>query len=118
VVFSRDIPSIVHENVRPSLDAFLADHSLQLDDVRHVVAHPGGAKVLLAYASALNMSLDRFEHARAVLRAFGNMSSPSCLFVLERFLRAGAIATGEAAVIAALGPGFSAEYVLARGTSA
>jgi alkylresorcinol/alkylpyrone synthase len=50
-----------------------------------------------------------------VLRRFGNMSSPSCLFVLQEFLRAGDIHPGDHAVITALGPGFSAEYVLARG---
>ena len=49
------------------------------------------------------------------LRTCGNMSSPSCLFVLERFLDAGDIAAGDLAVLSALGPGFSAEYVLLRG---
>ncbi|HEU4364070.1 MAG TPA: 3-oxoacyl-[acyl-carrier-protein] synthase III C-terminal domain-containing protein [Candidatus Krumholzibacteria bacterium] len=115
VVFSRDIPAIVHENVRPSLAWFLSAHGLRIEDVAHIVTHPGGVKVLRAYADALGASPDHFAHARAVLREFGNMSSPSCLFVLERFLDAGDIAAGDHAVIAALGPGFSAEYVLARG---
>jgi predicted naringenin-chalcone synthase len=43
------------------------------------------------------------------------MSSPSCLFVLERFLDAGDIGAGEHALLMALGPGFAAEFVLARG---
>lgn len=116
VVFSQDIPAIVRENVRPSLAWFLSAHGLRVEDVAHVVTHPGGVKVLRAYADALGASPDHFAHAREVLRAFGNMSSPSCLFVLERFLDAGDIAPGDHAVIAALGPGFSAEYVLTRGT--
>jgi alkylresorcinol/alkylpyrone synthase len=52
-----------------------------------------------------------------VLREHGNMSSPTCLFVLERFVQAGEICPGEHAVVAALGPGFSSEYVLMRGTA-
>ncbi|HEX5131106.1 MAG TPA: 3-oxoacyl-[acyl-carrier-protein] synthase III C-terminal domain-containing protein [Candidatus Krumholzibacteria bacterium] len=118
VVFSRDIPAIVHEKVRPSLSGFLATQHLRLQDVDHLVAHPGGVKVLHAYANALDVSPQRFAHARDVLRRYGNMSSPSCLFVLERFLRCGEIAPGQHAVVTALGPGFSAEYVLLRGARA
>jgi alkylresorcinol/alkylpyrone synthase len=115
VVFSRDIPAIVRERVRPGIDAFLAQHALSLAGVPHLVAHPGGAKVLAAYAEALGRLPEAFTHAYDVLREYGNMSSPTCLFVLERLLASGAIATGEHALISALGPGFSAEYVLARG---
>ena len=115
VVFSRDIPTIVREKVRPSLTAFLESRGLGLETLHHLVAHPGGVKVLGAYAEALGLPAAALRHARDVLREYGNMSSPSCLFVLERFLDAQEIAGGEAAVVAALGPGFSAEYVLVRG---
>jgi alkylresorcinol/alkylpyrone synthase len=117
VVFSRDIPSIVRESVRPSLVSFLGRHGLSLADVQHLVAHPGGVKVLRAYADALEIAPERLHHARDVLRAYGNMSSPSCLFVLERFLAAGDIGPGQRALVTALGPGFSAEYVLLQGAA-
>ena len=115
VVFSRDIPTIVRDHVRPSLLAFLDRCGVTLADVQHLAAHPGGVKVMDAYAEALGLAAARFHHAREVLRAFGNMSSPTCLFVLERFLQAAEIHAGEHAIVAALGPGFSAEYVLLRG---
>lgn len=115
VVFSRSIPNIVVEHVRPSLDAFLASQGLTLAGVRHIIAHPGGIKVLRAYMDALGLDARALVHARDVLRGFGNMSSPSCLFVLERFLASGDIAEGDHGVVMALGPGFSSEYVLVRG---
>jgi alkylresorcinol/alkylpyrone synthase len=115
VVFSRSIPSIVVEHVRPSLEQFLSAHGLTLGDIRHFVTHPGGVKVLNAYADSLGLPASAFAHARDVLRKFGNMSSPSCLFVLERFLEARDISAGEHAIVMALGPGFSAEYVLIHG---
>ena len=115
VVFSSDIPTIVRERVRPSLLEFLERLGLGLDAVHHLVAHPGGAKVLSAYAETLGLPSDALRHPRDVLRCFGNMSSPSCLFVLERFLEAQEIRAGDNAVVAALGPGFAAEYVLLRG---
>jgi alkylresorcinol/alkylpyrone synthase len=117
VVFSRDIPSFVRERVRPSLEGFLHEHGLSLDDTIHVAAHPGGAKVLDAYAEALDRPASAFTHAREVLREYGNMSSPTCLFVLERHLASGEIGPGDPVLVSALGPGFAAEYVLARSAS-
>ena len=117
VVFSRDIPAIVLEKVRPGLTGFLDDRGLGLSDIRHVVAHPGGIKVLRAYAQALGLPDAALDHARNVLRDYGNMSSPSCLFVLERFLAAGDIGPADHALVMALGPGFAAEYLLARGSA-
>jgi len=117
VVFSRDIPSIVREWVRPNLVEFLAAHDLDLATLAHVVAHPGGPRVLAAYSEALGLPEHAFRHAYAVLRDCGNMSSPTCLFVLERFLASRDLAPGDAAVLAALGPGFSSELVLMRGVA-
>ena len=117
VVFSRDIPALVQDKVRPSLEAFLATHGLTVATIRHLVMHPGGAKVLGAFAEALHLEANAYRHAREVLRDFGNMSSPTCLFVLDRFLDSGEIGDGEHAVMMALGPGFSAEYLLLRGTA-
>lgn len=115
VIFARDIPTIVRERVRPGLAGFLGRHHLTLDSLDHVIAHPGGMKVLAAYQEALGLRPEALGHAHAVLRDHGNMSSPTCLFVLERFLEAQAIGAGETAVLSALGPGFCAEYVLLRG---
>jgi alkylresorcinol/alkylpyrone synthase len=117
VVFSRDIPSFVRERVRPSLEGFLHEHGLSLESPLHVAAHPGGAKVIEAYAEALGQPDATFAHARAVLREYGNMSSPTCLFVLERQLASGEIQPGEPVLVSALGPGFAAEYVLARASA-
>ena len=118
VLFSRDIPTLVRERVRPSMEAFLARSGLGLPDIAHMVMHPGGTKVLLAYGEALGLPPEAFTLSREVLRAYGNMSSPSCLFVLDRFLETARIAPGEHAVLASLGPGFSAEYLLLRGAQA
>lgn len=118
VIFARDIPTIVHERVRPGLAEFLGRHDLTIETLDHLVAHPGGMKVLAAYQQALGLAPTALDHARQVLHDHGNMSSPTCLFVLQRFLEARAIAPGETAVLSALGPGFCAEYVLLRATTA
>ena len=115
LVLSRDLPSTVRGWIRPAMDDFLSPHGLGVATVGHVVAHPGGAKVLEGFAEALELPPNRLRHSWDVLRDYGNMSSPTCLFVLDRYLRAGDIGPGETAILAALGAGFSAEYVLMRG---
>jgi alkylresorcinol/alkylpyrone synthase len=117
VVFARDIPTIVHERVKPGLEQFLARHDLTLGTLDHLVAHPGGMKVLAAYEKALGLPATALDRAREVLRDHGNMSSPTCLFVLERALAEQDIGEGQSAILSALGPGFCAEYVLMRGAA-
>ena len=115
VLFSKDIPSIVQRSVRPVLDGFLGDHGLALETIRHVIAHPGGAKVIGAYEESLGLHDGRMNFAREVLRRYGNMSAPTVLFVLKMFLDAETIRPSEYGVITALGPGFSSEMLLIEG---
>ncbi len=115
VVFSREIPELVQREALANLTQFLETQGLTPATLDHFVVHPGGVKVLRAFQDALDLPAAALHHARETLREFGNMSSPSCLFVLERFLDAGDIGVGESAVLAALGPGFASEYLLMRG---
>ena len=115
VLFSRDIPSIVRGLTLPALLEFLASHGFALHDLEHVIAHPGGVKVIEAYEQALDLTEGKMDRARAILRKYGNMSSPTVLFVLEDYLKAQAIRPDEYGLITALGPGFSAEMMLIQG---
>jgi alkylresorcinol/alkylpyrone synthase len=76
-------------------------------DIDRVVCHPGGTKVLEAIEAALDLPDGTLVAERSVMRDFGNMSSPTVLFVLERILAEGFQGT---AVLAALGPGFTASF--------
>jgi alkylresorcinol/alkylpyrone synthase len=112
VRFARSVPQIVQEKMRGNLEAACASLGLGLEDLRHFVLHPGGTKVLEAYEETLE--LDRLDLSWEILRDYGNMSSVSVLFVLERFLEDYPAGSGEYGTISALGPGFSAEHVLFR----
>ncbi len=112
VIFDRRIPQLVDRHAREELDTFLAANALAIGDITEFLFHPGGPKVLTAYAAAFGLGLDRFCHSREVLRAFGNMSSVTVLYVLERYLRMHPHGRGGRAVISALGPGFSSESLL------
>jgi len=115
VLFSRDIPTIVSEWVLPNLLEFLGENDITLKDLTHLIAHPGGTKVLEAYRQTLGLTNGQLDRARDVLTRFGNMSSPTVLFVLKEFLETRAVRPGEYGLVTALGPGFSSEMLLIRG---
>jgi len=114
VRFAKSVPVIVHEKMRGNLETACASLDLGLEDLRHFVLHPGGPKVLEAYEDTLGIGRGNLELSWEILREYGNMSSVSVLFVLERFLEEYPQASGEYGTISALGPGFSAEHVLFR----
>lgn len=113
VRFSRDIPSFVREHIPDVLRAACEVWGIERHEVRDVIAHPGGSKVLEAYSQATGLPAETFDIARTVLRDFGNMSSASVLFVLEQWLRSNSTRPPYS-LMAALGPGFSSELVLLR----
>lgn len=113
VRFSRDIPSIVHNHLPGLVRRACCDWGISPAEVKHYVVHPGGAKVLAAYAESLALPDGILDGAYQMLRQYGNMSSASVLFVLKQFLAAQP-PTGDYGLLLALGPGFSAEQVLFR----
>ncbi|MBV9511680.1 MAG: hypothetical protein JO303_15515 [Caulobacteraceae bacterium] len=105
VVFSRDIPTLVREDLRPVVDAFLERHGASLSDVAGFVCHPGGAKVIEALEECFGLQRGDLRHARSVLRDHGNMSAATVLFVLRETLDAEARGPQ---LLTTLGPGFTA----------
>ena len=113
VRFARSIPDIVRRTVPEFWPAAAAAAGLAPGDIEHLVLHPGGARVLAAYEEVFGGDAARLDLAREVLRDHGNMSSPTLLFVLERFMQRTPRA-GAAGLVLGLGPGFCAEGVVFR----
>jgi alkylresorcinol/alkylpyrone synthase len=114
VVLSAKVPEVVEAHVGEDVDAFLADHGLARSDVRHWIAHTGGPKVLEAFRRGLDLPEAAVERSWRSLREIGNLSSASVLFVLGDLLESGEARPGDVGLLAAMGPGFSAELVLLR----
>ncbi|HWQ62088.1 MAG TPA: 3-oxoacyl-[acyl-carrier-protein] synthase III C-terminal domain-containing protein, partial [Negativicutes bacterium] len=113
VRFSRDIPAFVRSNLPALSAAACRAWGISREELVHYVVHPGGAKVLDAYVESLGLPAAALASAYDVLAGYGNMSSASVLFVLERFLQT-TPPSGRYGVMLTLGPGFSAEQVLFR----
>ncbi|AQQ52001.1 type III polyketide synthase [Planococcus lenghuensis] len=110
VVFSRDIPSIIENWLKPNVDEFLTAIGKVPGNINHFIAHPGGKKVLTAYENALEIDTEKTDISRNVLARYGNMSSPTVLYVLKEFMEQQPKHNSEG-LLTALGPGFSSELV-------
>nr|WP_285862964.1 3-oxoacyl-[acyl-carrier-protein] synthase III C-terminal domain-containing protein [Lederbergia lenta] len=113
VVFSKSIPTLVENWFEPNVSKFLDKNNITIADIEHFIAHPGGKKVISAYEKAFALSPEKTAISLHILSQFGNMSSPTVLFVLQLFMEK-EIRKGESGLIAALGPGFSSELLLVR----
>jgi alkylresorcinol/alkylpyrone synthase len=111
LVLSGDLPRVIESELRSDVAAFLDGHGLALSDVGRWVCHPGGPKVLDAIEDALAFEDGELASARQSLRAIGNLSSASVLHVLDGRLDE-LDDWSEPGVLMAMGPGFSAEFVL------
>jgi predicted naringenin-chalcone synthase len=78
-------------------------------DIDVWAVHPGGRAVLDAVQDSLGLSSEALAVSREVLRAFGNMSSATIVFVLERILARARTASGSRGCALAFGPGMMCE---------
>lgn len=111
---SKDIPEAVRMKVRPMLDEFLRQRGFTLEDITHLIFHPGGKRILEVYRDELGVSEDSLRFSRKVLRECGNLSSGTVLMVLDEIMRYGEVQKGDTGLILAMGPGFSIEQLLIR----
>jgi len=114
IVLSKDVPQLIRSRIKELLCRFLARHGLKTEEISAFVLHPGGQKLLLYIEEELGLSREDTQFSWSVLREYGNLSSASVLFVLHEWMTKRRMATGDYGLMAAFGPGFSAEMLLLR----
>lgn len=109
MTLSKQTPDLIARNLRPWLSEWLDGRGLCLDDIQSWAVHPGGPRILTAVEEALNLKPEQTYASREVLSAFGNMSSPTVLFIVEKLRSRFA---PRPALALAFGPGLVAEAAL------
>jgi predicted naringenin-chalcone synthase len=80
------VPQIAGEEAAKLFVQSLADAGVKRGDIAGWILHTGGRDVLLVLRDKLGLLESDVRHSAAVLREFGNISSPTVYFVLERAL--------------------------------
>lgn len=107
MLLSGRVPGELQRGLQSGIDTILAGADPSAIDLWAV--HPGGRSVLDAVESGLDLSAEALGPSREVLRRYGNMSSATVLFVLQRML---ASSEGDRGCAMAFGPGLVAETML------
>ncbi|MGH6877871.1 MAG: type III polyketide synthase [Rhizomicrobium sp.] len=110
--FARNIPALVRDGMGDMVAEFLKRHALTLRDIDRFACHPGGAKVLDALEAVFGLEPGQLAESREILRDYGNMSAATALFVLARMNWR---AASQRILLSALGPGFSASFLVLDG---
>ncbi|MCB0075024.1 MAG: hypothetical protein KDE20_26380, partial [Caldilineaceae bacterium] len=118
IVLSSYVPEIIGAEIRVLLGRALQNGGLDLADIEAWAVHPGGRAIVDRLADLFALPADALAPTYATLRDYGNMSSPTILFVLRR-LRAhlretGVTALGAPGVAMAFGPGLVVEMARLR----
>jgi predicted naringenin-chalcone synthase len=84
LTLSGYIPELIEEDFNGIVSECLKGTSLSKEEITHWCIHPGGKKILEAVHNSLEFTNGQLQHCYDVLNEYGNMSSPTILFVLKR----------------------------------
>jgi predicted naringenin-chalcone synthase len=109
MTLSKTVPGLIAKHLRPWLTSWLESHGLGIEQIGSWAVHPGGPRILAAVEESLVLNRAALDDSRAVLAAYGNMSSPTLLFILDRLRSCSA---PRPCVALGFGPGLVAEAAL------
>lgn len=119
MTLSSYIPDLIEEDFEPLFNRAVLNTSIKKENITHWCIHPGGKKILEAIHKSLQLKNDELKHCKEILKEFGNMSSPSILFVLKKIMnlifhtQASKNKKNEKIFAAAFGPGLTMETFVA-----
>jgi predicted naringenin-chalcone synthase len=100
------IPELIATDIGPLLDRALKEFGIKMETIQEWCIHPGGKRILQSIEKSLGLPAHKLAAGYEVLEKYGNMSSPTILFVLKSMLEKGA--SGNI-MGAAFGPGLTME---------
>ena len=112
MTLSGYIPHLVEQDINGLVDNALKHYGLQKQDITQWCIHPGGKKILEVIEKQLKLGKDDLCRSRKVLSEYGNMSSPTILFVLKEFMQSKKIDNTNIFGVA-FGPGLTMETFIA-----
>lgn len=107
-----EIPKTLMNGGTAFVDELLRRADIPRDSVDGWVVHPGGPKIIDAVRDSAGLLEEEVTLSRSILRDYGNMSSATVLFVLERQLRERP--EKESLVMLGFGPGLTMEGAVLR----
>jgi len=111
MILDIEVPNTIASHFPAIIHPFLKKNNLKIDDMDHLIFHPGGKKIVQTVEALFSDLGKNIDDTKEVLRLYGNMSSATVLYVLERFMD-NMPPKGDKGLMLSFGPGFSAQRVL------
>ncbi len=111
MILDQSVPATIAEHFPNIIHPFLAKANTTIEEINHLIFHPGGKKIVQTVEELFGELGKNIDDTKEVLRLYGNMSSATVLYVLERFMDRD-IPKGDKGLMLSFGPGFSAQRVL------
>jgi len=108
---SKYLVNAIKENIEQVVSEFLMDRESETD---YWAIHPGGVRIVEAVKESLQLSESKVQDSMDILRLYGNMSSPTILFILHRIMqkiRNGEQVGNKSIFACAFGPGITVEMI-------
>ena len=113
MVLTPEVPEVIKRGIKQLTENLFREIGISHSDVDYYAIHPGGRKILEVIEEELCIGKPDNIHAYNVLRDFGNMSSPTILFVLRSLLNSlEPVHKGRHILSFAFGPGLTLESML------
>lgn len=110
MTLTNAVPDILEQKCDKVISDALRHYGLDKNDVTSWCVHPGGKRILEAIERGTDISKSDLKNSYDILYNYGNMSSPTILFVLEQIMnRAKNDRTIKNTVGMAFGPGLTLE---------
>ncbi|PCJ94832.1 MAG: type III polyketide synthase [Flavobacteriaceae bacterium] len=111
MILDPSVPETIKTQFPNIVHPFLKRYGTSIEAVDHLIFHPGGKKIVQTVEALFGKLGKNIDETREILRLYGNMSSATVLYVLERYLEKN-IKAGDQGLLLSFGPGFSAQRVL------
>ena len=110
------IPELIEEDFEAMVTRALNCRQLNKEDISSWCIHPGGKRILEAINKSLSLENGELDESFSILKQFGNMSSPTILFVLKNMIQKLNKSRAHKMFGAAFGPGLTMETFIISNT--
>lgn len=111
MILDKAVPETIADHFPKIVHPFLENNEITIQDVDHLIFHPGGKKIVQTVEDLFGSLGKNIDDTKEVLKLYGNMSSATVLYVLERFMNKD-LSKGDIGLMLSFGPGFSAQRIL------
>ena len=113
MILDKTVPETISNHFPNIVHPFLERNHLSIGDVNHLIFHPGGKKIVQTVEELFGSMGKNIDDTKEVLKLYGNMSSATVLYVLERFMDRN-LPKDDMGLMLSFGPGFTAQRILLK----